>query len=156
MGQISNKTFTMPDGSDYRVESDGSITKIKVPHGVDNNSNASYRVVLQDAGKQKLLVVKTITELTNYSLKPAKAIVDYTPAVIIDGVSQSRALQIKSEFDNIGAVVTVELSNKQTKTIETNVETYSDGYQMPSRQSAGCFGVILLFIISTITVIASL
>ena len=126
MGQISNKTYTMPDGSDYRVESDGSITKIKVPHGVDNNSNASYRVVLQDAGKQ------------------------------IDGISQSRALQIKSEFDDIGAVVTAELSNKQTKTIETNVETYSDGYQMPSRQSGGCFGVILLFIISTITVIASL
>ncbi len=29
MGQIPNKTYTAPDGSVYRVEDDGSITKIK-------------------------------------------------------------------------------------------------------------------------------
>lgn len=29
MGQIPNKTYTAPDGSVYRVENDGSITKIK-------------------------------------------------------------------------------------------------------------------------------
>ena len=29
MGQIPNKTYTTPDGSVYRVEADGSVTKIK-------------------------------------------------------------------------------------------------------------------------------
>lgn len=29
MGQIPNKTYTAPDGSVYRVEADGSVTKIK-------------------------------------------------------------------------------------------------------------------------------
>ncbi len=44
MGQISNKTYKAPDGSIYRVEDDGSVTKIKSGRVQTNEPPSKYQV----------------------------------------------------------------------------------------------------------------
>lgn len=44
MGQIPNKTYTAPDGSVYRVESDGSVTKIKGGRVQSNEPPSKYQI----------------------------------------------------------------------------------------------------------------
>lgn len=44
MGQIPNKTYTAPDGSVYRVEADGSVTKIKGGRVQSNEPPSKYKI----------------------------------------------------------------------------------------------------------------
>lgn len=44
MGQIPNKTYTAPDGSVYRVEADGSVTKIKGGRVQSNEPPSKYQI----------------------------------------------------------------------------------------------------------------
>ncbi|MBD5211388.1 MAG: hypothetical protein HDS77_09295 [Bacteroidales bacterium] len=44
MGKIPNKTYTAPDGTVYRVESDGSITKIKNGSLQSNEPPSKYQI----------------------------------------------------------------------------------------------------------------
>lgn len=44
MGQIQNKTYTAPDGTVYRVEDDGSITKIKGGMIQSNEPPSKYQI----------------------------------------------------------------------------------------------------------------
>lgn len=44
MGQIPNKTYTAPDGSVYRVEADGSVTKIKGGRVQSNEPLSKYQI----------------------------------------------------------------------------------------------------------------
>lgn len=44
MGQIQNKTYTAPDGSVYKVEDDGSITKIKGGKIQSNEPPSKYQI----------------------------------------------------------------------------------------------------------------
>ena len=44
MGLIPNKTYTAPDGSIYRVEADGSVTKIKGGRVQSNEPSSKYNI----------------------------------------------------------------------------------------------------------------
>lgn len=44
MGQIPNNTYTTPDGSVYRVEADGSVTKIKGGRVQSNEPPSKYNI----------------------------------------------------------------------------------------------------------------
>lgn len=44
MGQIPNKTYTSPDGSVYRVEADGSVSKIKEGRIQSNEPPSKYQI----------------------------------------------------------------------------------------------------------------
>lgn len=44
MGTMQNKTYTAPDGSVYRVEQDGSITKIKEGRVLSNEPPSKYQI----------------------------------------------------------------------------------------------------------------
>lgn len=211
---MPDKIYTAPDGSVYRVEIDGSVTKIKDGHVLSNeppskykitsdgeiyrvendgsvtylgnaeekmpsppsfpnishetnkkshvlDTGKHYKVILESAGKWKLPVVKAIAELINCSLKPAKDLVDNTPAVIIDDIPESKALQIKSEFEKIGAVVSVQPYTSQSNRLTTNhnnqpVNNASNDNQNLNGKGGGCFGVLLLLIFSSAALIANL
>lgn len=149
MGQIPDKTYTAPDGSVYRVETDGSVTKIKC-NAEQRNSNIQtksdpekyYQVILIAPGKQKLLTVKTIVELCRHTLKSAKSIVDNAPSIIAYNVSERDALNLKSKFDEIGASVSLSsmFGKTQVRPVEGNNRSFSH------QKSSGCVGVFLLAI----------
>ncbi len=214
MGQIPDKTYTAPDGSVYRVESDGSVTKIKDNHVLYNESQSKceitsdgefyrverddsvtyignaeekkplqppvsnipqeinkkshawdtekrYKVILESARKWQLFVVNAIVELRHCSPKQARDLVVNTPAVIIDDISEVKALQIKSEFERIGADVSVQPYTSQSNRLTTNLNNQqigdtSNGNHNLNGKGGGCFGILLLLIFTIAALIANL
>jgi large subunit ribosomal protein L7/L12 len=64
-----------------------------------------FDVVLHDAGKRKLLVVKTLKDLLGLGLREAKDYADSTPVVITSSASEKQAELFVQELGNSGATV---------------------------------------------------
>jgi len=66
-----------------------------------------FDVVLQNAGAQKIQVIKVVRSLTNLGLKEAKDLVDSAPKPIKEGVSKQEAEEIKAKLEEAGATVEI-------------------------------------------------
>lgn len=64
-----------------------------------------FTVILKEVGDQKIKVIKVVRELTGLGLKDAKGIVDSAPANIKEDVDKAEAEAIKSQLEEVGAVV---------------------------------------------------
>ncbi len=67
----------------------------------------SFDVKLEDAGANKIAVIKVVRELTSLGLKEAKDLVDGAPKVVKEGVSKEEAEAAKAKFEEAGAKVTL-------------------------------------------------
>lgn len=67
----------------------------------------SFDVILKDAGKEKLKVVKLVKELTSLGLKEAKELVDAAPKPVKEGASKDEAEALKKALEEAGAEVEV-------------------------------------------------
>ena len=68
-------------------------------------------VVLTEVGPNKVKVIKAVREATGYGLKEAKDLVDAAseePIVIVEGVTEDEAEQIKASLEEQEATVTIE------------------------------------------------
>ena len=65
----------------------------------------SFDVVLNEAGGQKIQVIKVVRAITGLGLKEAKDLVDGAPNPVKEGVAQEEADQIKSQLEEAGATV---------------------------------------------------
>lgn len=66
---------------------------------------SEFDVSLEDAGGQKIKVIKVVREITGLGLKDAKDLVDGAPKVIKEGVSKEEAEEMKSKLEEVGASV---------------------------------------------------
>lgn len=66
-----------------------------------------FDVILQDAGANKIQVIKVVRELTGLGLKEAKDLVEGAPKTIKEGVTKDEAASIKKKFEDAGAKVEV-------------------------------------------------
>ena len=66
---------------------------------------SSFDVVLQDAGANKIQVIKVVRDATGLGLKEAKELVDGAPKTVKEGVSKEEAEDLKAKFTEVGAVV---------------------------------------------------
>ncbi len=66
-----------------------------------------FDVVLNDAGSQKIQVIKEVRGLTNLGLKEAKEMVDGLPKPILEGVDKEQAESAKEALEGAGATVEV-------------------------------------------------
>ena len=66
---------------------------------------SSFDVVLQDAGANKIQVIKVVRDATGLGLKEAKELVDGAPKTIKEGVAKEEAEDLKAKFTEVGAVV---------------------------------------------------
>ena len=66
---------------------------------------SSFDVVLQDAGANKIQVIKVVRDATGLGLKEAKDLVDGAPKTIKEGVSKDEAEELKAKFEEAGATV---------------------------------------------------
>src|SRR5688572_7509165 len=66
-----------------------------------------FTVTLEEAGGNKIGVIKAVREVTNLGLKEAKDLVDGAPKVIKEGVSKADAESIKKKLEEAGAKVEV-------------------------------------------------
>jgi ribosomal protein L7/L12 len=72
---------------------------------VDNKHQ--FDIILADSGKNRIAVIKVITELTDLSLKEAKDLVESTPTVLKTKVTKAVAEDIKKQIEEVGAKVTI-------------------------------------------------
>jgi large subunit ribosomal protein L7/L12 len=67
----------------------------------------SFDVVLENAGAQKIQVIKVVRAITGLGLKEAKDLVDSAPKPVKEGVAQEEADSIKAQLEEAGAAVAV-------------------------------------------------
>ena len=65
----------------------------------------SFNVVLQNAGSNKIQVIKVVRDATGLGLKEAKELVDGAPKTVKEGASKEEAEELKAKFTEAGAVV---------------------------------------------------
>lgn len=66
-----------------------------------------FDVVLQEAGANKVSVIKVVRELTGLGLKEAKYLVDGAPKPVKEGVAKADAEAAKKKLEEAGAKVEV-------------------------------------------------
>ncbi len=66
---------------------------------------SSFNVVLQEAGDQKIKVIKVVRDATGLGLKEAKELVDGAPKTVKENVSKEEAEDLKAKFAEVGAVI---------------------------------------------------
>ena len=66
---------------------------------------SSFNVVLNDAGSNKIQVIKVVRDATGLGLKEAKELVDGAPKTVKENVSKDEAEELKAKFSEAGAVV---------------------------------------------------
>ena len=66
---------------------------------------SSFDVVLQDAGANKIQVIKVVRDATGLGLKEAKDLVDGAPKTVKENVAKEEAEELKAKFAEAGAVV---------------------------------------------------
>ena len=64
-----------------------------------------FDVELTEVGDQKVKVIKAVKDATGLGLKEAKEVVDGAPKVVKEGVSKEEAEALKSQLEEVGAVV---------------------------------------------------
>ena len=65
----------------------------------------SFDVVLEAAGDQKIAVIKEVRALTTLGLGEAKAVVDGSPATVLEGANKDTAEKAKAALEAAGAKV---------------------------------------------------
>ena len=66
-----------------------------------------FNVTLNEAGGDKIKVIKVVREVTSLGLKEAKDLVESAPKPIKEGVPKEEAEAIKKKFEEVGAKVTI-------------------------------------------------
>jgi large subunit ribosomal protein L7/L12 len=66
-----------------------------------------FTVILKDAGKEKIKVIKEVRAITNLGLKEAKDLVEGAPAEVVKDVPKDEAEKVKKQLEGAGAVVEV-------------------------------------------------
>ena len=62
-----------------------------------------FDVILQEAGANKVSVIKAVREITGLGLKEAKDMVDGAPKAVKEGVSKAEAEEAKKKLEEAGA-----------------------------------------------------
>ena len=73
----------------------------------EEEEQTEFDVILSAAGDKKIQAIKVVRSITSLGLKEAKALVDDAPSPVKEGVTKEEADQIKSELEEVGAVVEI-------------------------------------------------
>ena len=76
--------------------------------GAADAGQDEFTVILEDAGSQKIAVIKEVRNLnSSLGLKEAKDLVDATPATLLEKANKETAEKAKAALEAAGAKVTV-------------------------------------------------
>ena len=64
-----------------------------------------FDVVLKDAGKDKIKVIKEVRAITGLGLKEAKDLVESAPKAIKEGADKEESEKIKKQVEAVGGVI---------------------------------------------------
>lgn len=66
-----------------------------------------FTVILKEAGKDKIKVIKEVRAVTSLGLKEAKDLVEGAPKEVVKDVPKEEAEKVKKQLESAGAVVEV-------------------------------------------------
>ena len=69
---------------------------------------SDFDVVLEEAGAEKIKVIKVVREITGLGLKDAKDLVDGAPKTIKEAAPKAEADEMKKKLEEVGAKVTLQ------------------------------------------------
>ena len=78
------------------------------PAAAPAEEKTEFNVILQEAGPNKINVIKAVREVTTLGLREAKDLVESAPKPVKEGVSKDEANQIKEKLEAAGAKVVVQ------------------------------------------------
>jgi len=70
-------------------------------------AQTEFTVILKDAGKEKIKVIKEVRAITNLGLKEAKDLVEGAPKEVVKDVSKDDAAKFKKQLEEAGAKVDI-------------------------------------------------
>ena len=70
-------------------------------------AKTEFDVILEDAGAEKIKVIKAVREVTSLGLTEAKAFVESAPKPVKEGIAKDEADAIAKKLQEAGAKVTV-------------------------------------------------
>ena len=73
--------------------------------GPAEEEKTEFDVVLDEAGAEKIKVIKAVREITGLGLADAKAVVDGAPKTLKEAVAKEEAEEIKKKLEEVGAKV---------------------------------------------------
>ena len=74
----------------------------------DDEEQSTFNVIINDAGANKINVIKAVREVTTLGLREAKELVEAAPKAVVEGVSKEDAQQAKEKLEAAGATINVE------------------------------------------------
>lgn len=72
---------------------------------VEEEEKTEFDVILQEAGANKIAVIKEVRAITGLGLKEAKDLVDGAPSTVKEQVSKAEAEELKAKLEEAGAEV---------------------------------------------------
>ena len=86
-----------------------SAVAVAQPQGAEgeDDSGGVVNVTLEEAGDQKIQVIKVVKEVLGLGLKEAKDFVDGAPKVIKEGASKEEADDLKAKIEEVGGKVSI-------------------------------------------------
>jgi len=92
---------------DYEIKGAQTIVSDFLPEPVPEVEQTEFNVYLKEVGGQKLQVIKKVKDITGLGLKEAKELVDSAPCLLREKVMKVEAQTLKTELENVGAIVEV-------------------------------------------------
>lgn len=80
---------------------------IPTPPGPKDAQPGAFLVQLESAGKRPIEVVKALREVSDVGLVEATERVDNPPAVIVEGLSEDCAAQVRARVERAGGIASV-------------------------------------------------
>lgn len=77
------------------------------PTAAATEEKTEFTVVLEDAGGQKINVIKAVKNATGLGLTEAKALVESAPKPVKEGISKADADKLKGDLEAAGAKVSL-------------------------------------------------
>jgi large subunit ribosomal protein L7/L12 len=94
--------------NEYGIKGQSIIVPISVPTPqVAIKEQTEFDIYLKEIGGQKLYVVKKVNECLRLGLRESKELVDKCPGLLAGKISKYDAQTLKTELENVGAVVEI-------------------------------------------------
>ncbi len=76
--------------------------------GAEEEEQTEFKVMLKEAGANKINVIKAVREVTTLGLREAKELVEGAPIAVKEGIGKEEADDILKKLQGAGATVAVE------------------------------------------------
>ena len=84
-----------------------AVAAAAAPAAAAVEEKTEFNVMLDDAGAEKIKVIKAVRELTGLGLKDAKDLVDGAPKMVKEGLDKAAAEEAKKKLTEAGAKVSL-------------------------------------------------